>query len=88
MTAKAIHAPRIIVAGQLQGQTGDAVADHGGKAEDAEVAGELPQHDLPARHGIGEQQRHRAALHLADDGVVRQQQRDQRHEKDRRDWTG
>ena len=47
------------------------------------MAGELAEHHLPARHGIGEQQRHRAAIHLADDRVVGQQQRDQRHEKDR-----
>ena len=33
--------------------------------------------------GIGQQQRHRAAVDLADDGVIRQQQRDQRHQEDR-----
>ena len=59
-----------------------AVAEDGGEGEDGEMADELAEHDLPARDRIAEQQQHGAALDLADDGVVRDQERDQRQEED------
>ena len=46
------------------------------------MTAEFAEHDLPPRDRIAEQQKHRAALHLADDGVVRDQQRDERQEED------
>ena len=42
----------------------------------------MPMQDLPARDRIAEEQKHGAALHLADDGVVRDEQRDERQEED------
>ena len=47
------------------------------------MAAEFSEDDLMAADGIAEQQDHRAALHLADHGVVGNQQRDQRQQKDR-----
>ena len=88
MRANAAHAAGIAVAGELQREPGDAVADDGGEAEDAEMAREFSNHHLPARDRIGQQQRHGAAIHLADDRVVRQQQRDQRHQEDASGSTG
>ena len=44
---------------------------------------EFPEDDLVAADRIAEQQDHGAPLHLADHGVVGNQQRDQRQQKDR-----
>ena len=44
---------------------------------------EFPEHHLPAADRIAEQQQQRAALGFADDGVVGDQESDQRHEEDR-----
>ena len=66
-------APRTSPPAQTGGETGGAVADHGGEDEDGEMAEKLAEHDLPARHRIGQQQRHGSALDLADDGVIGQQ---------------
>ncbi|MNT61453.1 hypothetical protein D3C72_1991020 [compost metagenome] len=46
------------------------------------MAEELAENDLAAADRIAQQQEHGAALGLADDGIVRQQERDQRHEED------
>ena len=43
---------------------------------------ELAEDDRAAADRVGEQQQQRAALGLAGDGVVREQERDQRHEED------
>lgn len=47
------------------------------------MAEELAEHDLAAPDGVAEQQQHGAAFHLANDGIVRNQKRDQWHQKDR-----
>lgn len=43
---------------------------------------ELAADDLAAPDRIAEEKQHRSSLHLADDRVMRQQERDQRHEED------
>ena len=60
-----------------------AIADDGGEGEDQDMAAEFAEDDLIAADRIAEQQDHGAALHLADDGVMRNQQRDQRQQEDR-----
>ena len=46
------------------------------------MAEELAEHHLPAGDRVGQQQHQGAPLDLADDGVERQQQGDQRHQED------
>ena len=59
-----------------------AIADDGGEGEDQDMAAEFAEHHLVAADRIAEQQDHGAALHLADDRVMRDQQRDQRQQED------
>ncbi|MCY1549498.1 hypothetical protein D9M68_856670 [compost metagenome] len=47
------------------------------------MAEELAEYDLAAPDGIAKQQQHGAAFDLANDGIVRDQKRNQRHQKDR-----
>ena len=69
---------------QQQRQGGGAVAEDGGERQDRDLAEEFPEHHLPARQRVGQQQQQRAPLHLADDGVMRQQQGDERQQEDRK----
>ena len=47
------------------------------------MADELAEQHLPASNRVAQEQEHGAALHFADDGIVRDQERDQRQQKDR-----
>ena len=62
---------------------GGAVAEERREAQDRKVADELAEQHLPAPDRVAQEQEHGAALHLADDGIVRDQERDQRQQKDR-----
>ena len=62
---------------------GRAVAEQRREAKDRKVADELPEQHLPASDRVAQEQEHGAALHLADDGIVRDQERDQRQQEDR-----
>ena len=60
---------------------GGAVAEEGREAEDGKMTHELAEQHLPAAHRVAQEQQQRAALHLADDGIMRDQERDQRAER-------
>ncbi len=82
---RAERRPALGVDGGTRGRERDrrrAVAEHGRKREDGEMAGELAEEHLPAAHRIAQQEQHRAALHLAHDRIMRDQERDERQQKD------
>lgn len=58
-----------------------AEADQGGQGEDQAVTEELAEQQLAAPQRVGQEQQQGAAFLLADDGVVGQQQGDQRHQE-------
>ncbi|MCY1375610.1 hypothetical protein D9M69_630370 [compost metagenome] len=67
----------------MQRQSGRTVAGARGQRQDGQVPDELAHQHLPARHGVAEQQRHRAAVDLADHGVIREQHGNERNQEDR-----
>ena len=70
-------------AGNREGGGRGAVADDGREGEDQDVAAEFAEDHLAPAHRITQKKRHGAAFHLADHGVVRDQERDQGEQEDR-----
>jgi hypothetical protein len=70
-------------AGRNEGSRSRAVAEQRREGKDRKMSDELADQHLPACDRITQQQQHRAAFHLADNGVVGDQQRNQRQEEDR-----